>query len=171
LRAWSRYGYLASCVSGRCRVRGKDRVHSIWNHGKGHWAQITLDRGTYLECFRLVLERCDPNLRGRATDNYQFGLTILHSVAGARTHVRAKERLAFATMPLDAGARLDIRDNVLRSTPLGWACRWGRAELVRLFLARGADPVEGDAEPWATPGAWANKRKHDAVLAMLRAHG
>jgi ankyrin repeat protein len=74
-------------------------------------------------------------------------------------------------MLLDAGARLDIRDNVLRSTPLGWACRWGRAELVRLFLARGADPVEGDAEPWATPGAWANKRKHDAVLAMLRAHG
>ena len=34
-------------------------------------------------------------------------------------------------------------------TPLGWACRWGPEELVRLFLARGADAIECDAEHWA----------------------
>jgi hypothetical protein len=49
---------------------------------------------------------------------------------------------------LDASARLDIRDDLLKSTPLGWACRWGGAELVRLVLEHGADPVEADAEPW-----------------------
>jgi hypothetical protein len=40
--------------------------------------------------------------------------------------------------------------------------------MARLLLERGADPVEADAEPWATPRAWAEKRKHNAVLALLR---
>ena len=70
-------------------------------------------------------------------------------------------------MLLDAGAGLDIRDNLLKSTPLGWACRWGRVELVALLLARGVDRVEADAEPWATPRAWAVKSGHDDVLALL----
>jgi hypothetical protein len=36
----------------------------------------------------------------------------------------AADRLGFATASLDAGARLDVRDNLLKSTRLGWACRW-----------------------------------------------
>lgn len=70
-------------------------------------------------------------------------------------------------MLLDAGARVDVRDDLLESTPLGWACRWGRTGLVKRLLKRGADPVEADAEPWATPRAWAEKRGHADVLAML----
>ena len=82
----------------------------------------------------------------------------------------AEERTGFATILLDAGARLDVRDDLLRSTPLGWACRWGRVELVTLLLQRGADPVEVDAEPWATPFAWAEKMKRGAALSVLRKH-
>jgi len=33
------------------------------------------------------------------------------------------------------------------------------------------DPIETDAEPWATPKAWAEKMKHENVLAVLREHG
>jgi ankyrin repeat protein len=73
-----------------------------------------------------------------------------------------------ATLLLDAGATMDQRDDVLRSTPLGWACRWGRLGMVKLLLERGADPVEADAEPWATPRAWAAKMGHDDVLDVLR---
>ena len=73
------------------------------------------------------------------------------------------------TILLDAGARLEIRDDLLRSTPLGWACRWGRAELVRLLLARGADPIEADAERWATPKAWAEKMGRADILQLLAA--
>jgi ankyrin repeat protein len=106
---------------------------------------------------------------GRLDDH--FGLTILHSVAGSREHVTAGERVAFATMLLDAGARLDVRDDLLESTPLGWACRWGREELVTVFLQRGADAMEPDAEPWATPLAWAKKKGHASIEAALRSAG
>jgi hypothetical protein len=142
----------------------------IWNHGSRFWANHEWDRRSYLTCFGLVLGRCDPNLAGRRSDGHPFGLTILHSVAGSREHVTAGERVAFATMLLDAGARLDLRDDVLKSTPLGWACRWGRVELVKLYLERGADPVEPDAEPWATPLAWARKKGHREIEEYLRRH-
>ena len=33
-----------------------------------------------------------------------------------------------ATIPPDACARLDVRDTLLKSTPLGWACRWGASK-------------------------------------------
>jgi hypothetical protein len=139
----------------------------IWNHGSPidhpDW-----DRGTYLMCFRMVLERCDPNIRGRMQDEGQFGLTILHSIAGARAHVTPAERVGFATAALDAGARFDVRDHLLQSTPLGWACRWGQIELVKLFLDRGADAVEADAEPWARPLAWAERMGRTAIADLLR---
>jgi ankyrin repeat protein len=72
-----------------------------------------------------------------------------------------------ATILLDAGAQLDVRDTLLESTPLGWACRWGRVEMVKLFLARGADPLEADAQPWATPRAWASRMHHHEILELL----
>jgi hypothetical protein len=72
---------------------------------------------------------------------------------------------------LDAGARTDIRDEFLKSTPLGWACRWSRVTLVELLLARGADPSEADAESWATPPARAERRHHVGIASILRLHG
>jgi hypothetical protein len=84
-----------------------------------------------------------------------------------RSLMAAGERLTLATMVLDAGARLDLRDTVLLSTPLGWACRWGRIELVRLFLNRGADPIEAGAQPWARPRAWAEKMNRRDVIDTL----
>lgn len=137
-----------------------------WTHGR---SGDDLPRDAYLQCFTLLLDRCDPDLRGRATDERQFGLTTLHNIVG-RGDMTGGERVAFAAAILDRGARLDLRDNLLKSTPLGWACRWGIAPLVELFLARGADPVESDAEPWARPISWATTRGHHDVVTLLRAH-
>lgn len=139
------------------------RSLDFWNHIPWLYAANSeLDRGTYITCFRQVLERCDPNLIGG------FGRTVLHEVAAMGDHVTEEEAAPFARALLDAGARTDVRDDILKSTPLGWACRWGRVEVARVLLERGADPVEADAEPWATPRAWAEKMGHDAVLALLR---
>jgi ankyrin repeat protein len=138
-----------------------------WNHMPGiPTAHHEFDRGTYLTCFKLVLERCDPNVRPQ-----RFGQTCLHEVATMRRHVTSEEVVSFARALLDAGARLDIRDDLLHSTPLGWACRWGRTDLVKLLLDRGADPLEADAQQWATPQAWAEKMGRGDVLAMLREYG
>jgi len=114
----------------------------------------------------MILEQTGP-----PNQQHRFGATILHEIVTMGDHVTAEERVAFAAAALDAGARADLRDDLLKSTPLGWACRWGREELAQLFLERGADPVEADAEPWATPSAWAEKKGHSAVLAMLRKSG
>jgi ankyrin repeat protein len=127
------------------------------------WQAFTCDGGIKrgLACFRLLLERADAN----QTDG--GGRTILHTVMarGQRKH------LPFARMLLDAGARTDIRDELLKSTALGWACRWGRVHFVKLLLDRGVDPIEPDAEAWATPTAWAQKMKHDRALNLLRKQG
>jgi ankyrin repeat protein len=130
----------------------------LWSYG----VNPPGDRGVYLACFRLVLGRCDANVRGR------LGRTMLHEVAGFRRYATADEQVAFAAALLDAGARTDVRDELLQSTPLGWACRWGRVELVKLLLERGADPVEADADPAFTPRAWAAKMGHAAVVAALQ---
>ena len=127
--------------------------------GEAQW------EGRGLACFRQVLKRCDPNV------SLFFKRTILHDVIAAGANAPAEARLAFATAVLDAGARLDIRDELLASTPLGWACRWGWIEIVRVLLQRGADPVEADAEPWATPRAWAERMNHGDVLAVLQEQG
>jgi ankyrin repeat protein len=94
----------------------------------------------------------------------RFGQTALHFAAAHHGPISDADRAAFASMLLDHGARLDIRDDLLKSTPLGWACRWGRKRLVELLILRGAPINEPDAEPWATPKSWAQKMNHQAVL-------
>jgi hypothetical protein len=142
------------------------RIH---NHGPGFWATPDAPR-RYTDCFRLILARIDPNLRsGR-------GETLLHRVASDGTTwghevMTAEERLQFATILLDAGARFDARDDILLSTPLAWAARWGRTELVQLLLERGAPVNEPDAEPWATPLAWATRYQRAAIAKLLRDKG
>lgn len=135
----------------------------FWNHWIGPWCHPEWDRSTYLTCFKMILARCGPpNARLRG------GATILHQIAVMGDHVTPEERVAFATAAIEAGARLDLRDDLLQSTPLGWACRWGREELVRCFLDRGADPVEPDAHSWATPLAWAEKKGFHGIVTILR---
>jgi ankyrin repeat protein len=135
----------------------------FWNHIPWIYSEKwDLDRNTYLPCFAMVLDRCDANIRGR------FGITVLHYAAASYNWVTPEERVAFVRILLDRGATMDVRDELLQSTPLGWACRWGRLEVAKLMLERGADPVEPDAKAWATPLAWAWKAGHQAIVAALR---
>jgi hypothetical protein len=41
-------------------------------------------------------------------------------------------------------------------------------EVAWLLLERGADPIELDAELWATPRAWAEKTGHTEIVAVLQ---
>ena len=142
---------------------------SFWNHIP--WIQSDkwpFDRRTYITCFRLILARSNPNLVGT------YGRTIFHDVMamgrrnGVPDWITEDEVAQFAEAVLDAGGRMDVRDELLKSTPLGWACRWGREKVVKLLLVRGADPIEADAEAWATPLGWATKMGHTSIAALLK---
>jgi ankyrin repeat protein len=133
----------------------------LWRPLPGHEDLNATEQRDAAECFGLILARSGPH--HRASD---YGQTMLHEVI-ARDHGVG---VALATLLLDAGARLDVRDLLLMSTPLGWACRWGRVELVKLLLARGADPIEADGEPWTRPIAWAQRYRHHEILAILKGH-
>ena len=166
----------AAAASGNVELVEMALEHLQWPQGDARWqgrlmqsfgCHSEAERQRYLTCFRMILHRSGVDLPS--------GLrrTLLHDVAGAwprSAPMGPEERIGFATILLDAGAKLDVRDDLLESTPLGWACRWGRVELVTLLLERGADSIEADAEPWATPLAWAQKMKHGAVAALLRKH-
>jgi ankyrin repeat protein len=124
------------------------------------WWNYVLLHATAPAGFRLILEHgVDPDVVGDG------GYTLLAHLAS--DYANDATRLARATLLLDAGASLARRDALLESTPLGWACRWGRLDLVHLYLARGADPVEADAQTWATPLAWAKKGGHDEIVRLL----
>ena len=86
-------------------------------------------------------------------------------------HVTEDEAAAFAAALLSAGARVGVRDDILKSTSLGWACRWGREKVAKLMLDGGADPREADAEPWARPRAWAKKMGHGGIDKLLLDYG
>lgn len=101
-------------------------------------------------------------------DVARFGQTPLHFVAAHHSGLSGSDRAQFAAMLVDHGANLSLRDDMLKSTPLGWACRWGRKELAELFITRGAPIEETDAEPWATPITWARKMNHMAILQLLQ---
>jgi ankyrin repeat protein len=147
-----------------------------WNSDdpRWHWILIQPIRGVgtnhpdhegHFKCMEVLLQHgIDANIS-------RFGQTALHFAAARHGELSGSERARFAGMLLDHGARLDLRDELLKSTPLGWACRWGRRELVELLIARGAPVNESDAEPWATPREWAEKMKQDAVIEILREHG
>jgi ankyrin repeat protein len=137
-----------------------------------HWVLIQPIRSVgdrpgdedFFACMALLLKRgIDPNISRR-------GETALH-YAAARANPTEAQRVHFAAMLLDHGAQLDARDELLHSTPLGWACRWGRKELAELLIARGAPADEPDAEAWATPLAWAEKMGHAEIAAVLRGTG
>ena len=125
------------------------------------WWNYVLMHAVVPEGFKLILEHgVDPDVPGGG------GYSILHHLAS--DYVNEQTRVFRATMLLDAGASLKRQDPLLKSTPLGWACRWGRIDLVQLYLERGADPVEPDAEPWATPLTWAMKGGHREIVELLQ---
>jgi ankyrin repeat protein len=136
------------------------------------WWNYVLMHATLPESFQLVLDHgVDPDVPGEG--GYTMLQHLATSMAGRRGSFVPTEdqRLQRAKMLLDAGASLTRRDPLLKSTPLGWACRWGHTDLVKLYLERGADPVESDAEPWATPLAWATKGNHREIIELLRSRG
>jgi ankyrin repeat protein len=138
-----------------------------------HWVLIQPIRGAgpgssqnhghFRSMAALLRHGVDPNIS-------RFNQTALHYTAARQSELSGRDRVQFAAMLIDHGASLTHRDDLLKSTPLGWVCRWGQQEMVELLIQRGATVQEKDAEPWATPIAWARKMNHPEILAVLQHH-
>lgn len=89
--------------------------------------------------------------------------TLLHDMAHTGDVPKARLLIQY-------GADINYIDDEYRSTPLGYAARWGHVEMVRLLLDSGADPNKSGA-PWSTPLAWASKKSHVQVEKILRDAG
>ena len=127
---------------------------------RGAGGDSAANEGHFRSMTALLDYGVDPNIS-------RYGQTMLHFAAARHSGLPGEDRARFAAMLIDHGARLDLRDDLLKSTPLGWACRWGRKELVEELLRRGAPVREYDAEPWASPIAWATKMGHREIVALL----
>jgi hypothetical protein len=85
--------------------------------------------------------------------------TLLHGMAQLGDVARA-------TLLLDRGADINAVDDEFKSTPLGFAARWGRRGMVRMLLDRGADSELAGA-PWAVPIEWARAKGRRGILSDL----
>ena len=89
--------------------------------------------------------------------------TLLHDMA----HIGDVSK---ARLLIQHGADINYIDDEFRSTPLGFAARWGHVAMVKLLLESGADPNRSGA-PWSTPLAWAQKKNNVEVENILREAG
>jgi ankyrin repeat protein len=104
---------------------------------------------------RSLMERgLDPNRRN------WLGITLLHRCA-------AKGDTAMAAVCLDFGADIDALETEWSSTPLGWAAREGKKDMVQWLLQKGANRNLPTHEPWALPVQWAARRGHPEIVKLL----
>ena len=115
------------------------------------------------DMFRTLLESgMNPD-----TCNWQMQ-TMLHLCCrGDGRGLPDKASLECAALLLDAGANISAIDDEYSSTPLGWAARNNRPDMVEFLLTRGAKTNLPDDRPWATPLAWAKRRGHTQVIEIL----
>ena len=100
--------------------------------------------------------------RGMSPNHMNWrGFTLLHDMA--HTGDLAKARLL-----IEHGADINRVDDEYRSTPLGYAARWGHVEIVKLLLDCSADADKSGAS-WATPLSWARKKNQTEVEQVLEA--
>jgi ankyrin repeat protein len=112
-----------------------------------------------IEMFKMLLASgMDPNLPSWQRQ------TWLHDVCGGGRG-QVEKQLAFARMLLDAGANISAKEEVYRSTPLGFAARNNMPDMVEFLLSPGVPTNLPDDEPWSTPlacpsagGTWRSHR-------------
>ena len=90
-------------------------------------------------------------------------VTILHDMAQKGFTDRAELLIKY-------GTNVNAVDEAYQSTPLGLAARWGQIEMVQYLLSKQADRNNAGAL-WATPLAWAQRKGHSKIEAILSEAG
>ena len=105
----------------------------------------------------LLKHEMDPNL-----PNWQ-SVRPLH-------HMAQKNNIEAGELFIRYGARPDYIDEEYRTTPLGWAAKYGSLEFANLLLKHFPDRSmhePSEIPEWATPLAWAQRRGHEELIDLL----
>lgn len=108
-------------------------------------------------CEVLLQHDMDPNL-----PNWQ-SIRPLH-------HMAQKNNVEGAKLMIKYGADPSLIDEEYRTTPLGWAAKYGSLEYARYLLEQFPDRTTHEPEnvpAWASPMAWAERRNHADLVALL----
>jgi ankyrin repeat protein len=89
-----------------------------------------------------------------------LGITPLHRFA-------EQGNIENAAVFIDHGADPNAVDEEFRSTPLGYAAKYGQTRMVDFLLVRGANSALPLDPPWAQPLAWATRREHHEIVRLL----
>lgn len=146
------FGLLYQPMRGRARQAEQRYADGIRN-----------EHADKIEILRMMLEGgANPNAKSDKNE------TALHRLSGETSKWSDEEKIPFARLLLNYGAGIDARDDELKSTPLGYAARYGHEKLAAFLVERGASPQLPDDEAWGTPIAWAEKQGHGAIAELLR---
>jgi ankyrin repeat protein len=83
-----------------------------------------------VEIVRLLLDAGEDPSRYNPDGNHSFSTPLHQAVLGGHE--------AAVSLLVERGARLDIKDTVHQSTPLGWAKYVGQTEIEKYLRAQGA---------------------------------
>ena len=108
-------------------------------------------------CELLLKHDMDPNL-----PNWQ-SVRPLH-------HMAVKNQVDGAKLMIEYGADPSLIDEEYRTTPLGWAAKYGSTKYAKYLLEQ--FPNRSLHEPsnmpdWARPLAWAKRRSHQEIVDLL----
>ena len=143
------------------------------NHGDHRILEILMDHGArvphiskwgaryYFKHFDTAAFLLERGMNPNHMNWREF--TLLHDMAHTGDVPKARLLIQY-------GADVNYLDDEYRSTPLGYAARWGHIAMVKLLLESGADPNKSGAT-WSTPLAWSRKKNHQDVERILREAG
>ena len=115
---------------------------------KRNWRDTALAR-------LLFAQGMDPN-----QPNW-LGVTPLHRFA-------EKGDIPNAALFIKQGAKINTIDEQFHTTPLGYAAKQGRTEMVKFLLEQGADPALPGDRPTATPLYWAQTRGYKGMVEVIK---
>ena len=121
-----------------------------WNVGE-------VRHDSHFQCFERLLQH---GVEGLNDSNIFLPIHALAKMEDQSSAIR------YAEILLKYGQELNVLDEHFKSTPLGWAARLGRIKLAEFFLKRDVDLTLA-GEPWATPLAWAEKKKFAEMARLI----
>jgi len=129
VRRGARIDNLAAAV-GLGRIAEATQLLATADSETRHRALALAAQHGHVEIVRLLLDAGEDPSRYNPDGNHSHSTPLHQAIAGSHD--------AAVRLLVERGARLDIKDRIYQSTPLGWAIYLGKTEIEKYLRAQGA---------------------------------